>query len=116
MENARQSVFALAVILPAILLAGCSRQAGQNYDELIGDWVGHGAYSLFRYWGEPKAVYRLPDDRRVAVFGDLENDGCLTEFEFDENGNIAKATAEGDCEAGIGDRIMLAAPDRPKVK
>ena len=88
----------------------------QNYNELIGDWQGHGAWELFRFWGQPEAVYRLPNDRRVAVFGNLDEDDCVTEFEFDENGNVARATATGNCEASIGDRIMLAAPDKPKVK
>ncbi|MEQ8709968.1 MAG: hypothetical protein RIC36_13320 [Rhodospirillales bacterium] len=110
----RPDVLIFAVL--SLLLAGCSRQAGQNYSELIGDWQGHGAWELFRFWGQPEAVYRLPNGRRVAVFGDLESDGCVTEFEFDENGNVARASSEGGCRADLGKRIMLAAPDKPKVK
>lgn len=116
MKNVRPPFVLLSVVLLSLLITGCSRQAGQNYNELIGDWQGHGAWELFRFWGQPEAVYRLPNDRRVAVFGNLDEDDCVTEFEFDENGNVARATATGNCEASIGDRIMLAAPDKPKVK
>lgn len=106
---------AIAVLAP-VLASGCSRQASQNWHQLIADWQGHGAWELFRFWGQPEAVYRTPEGRRVAVFGSLEGNGCVTEFEFDEDGNVARATADGQCDAGIGDRIMLAAPDKPKVK
>lgn len=49
-----------------VLLAGCTSES--HYAQVVRSWHGASTHALFRRWGYPNRIARLPNGRRLLIY------------------------------------------------
>ncbi len=57
--------------LGLLLILGCATTA--NYEKTVRSWEGQDVKSLVRFWGEPDAIEKLSNGKRMYVYARLKH-------------------------------------------
>ena len=64
----KKCIFALALLIGAVMLQSCATQ--QYYAMAVNSWQGANQEDVYRVWGYPDKVRKLPNGHKVLLYRD----------------------------------------------